>query len=101
MEIVIVKQANMDRATKNKVRERDTKKLCIACGEKPQHKRKACTTCHNRFIDNMPDDEREAAIYEADCIAKGLIAKSRQGQRSDKNPYKDMARKAKSKAKAS
>ena len=95
IEVVIVEVSGMDRKTKERVRERDAKKLCRACetDPKPQYKRQCCIACHGRYIQNMPSTEKDRRVYEAECISKGLIGESRQGQRKGMNPFKDLAKK--------
>ena len=83
----------MDRKTKARVEANREAKFCIACGEKPQHKRECCIACHGRYISNQPKGKKDRPVYEAECIAAGLIGENRQGQRLAVNPYKDMAEK--------
>jgi hypothetical protein len=95
IEVVIIEVSGMDRKTRERIKERDSKGLCIACDSdpKPQHKRKACIACHGRFIQNMPSGSKQKQVYEAECISNGLIGVSRQGQRKGRNPFKELAKK--------
>jgi hypothetical protein len=91
MEIIVVRSRRMGPKVRRRVEERRAKGICIKCGEAPIAKRECCTRCHSRFLTNRPKSKVDQAKYEAQCIERGLIGVSRQGQRNDVNEYRDLS----------